>query len=192
VLLSQLNKLLMGNAASADEDHAVSGVVVLDVVGELGSGNIADVLARAQDGAAQRLVLESSGVQVVENHLLNLLLDFLRLAKDDIALALNGRLLELGVLQDIGQDVDALRNVGVEGLGEVNCVLALSVGLVARRSGFSLKVYMHVQKCRRSGGRPCSQFRAPIAAAIAWQYPEGNVNNCLPANCPLAMVVVVP
>jgi len=64
-------------------------------------------------------------MQMVKDNLLNLLLNLLGLAQNDIALALNGGLLELGVLQDIGQDIDALRNIGVEGLGEVNGVLAL-------------------------------------------------------------------
>lgn len=138
MLLGQLNELLVGNATSTDEDHTVGGVVVLDVAGELGSGDVADVLARAKDGAAQWLVLESSGMQVVEDDLFNLLLNFLGLTKDDITLALDGRLLELRVLQNIGQDVDALRNIGVEGLGKVDGVLTLLVVLVVRHSGVSL------------------------------------------------------
>lgn len=125
VLLGQLNKLLMGNTAGSDKDHAVRGIVVLDVVGKLGSGDVADVLARAQNGTAQGLPLEGSSVQMVENNLLNLLLNLLRFAQDDVALTLNGRLLEFGVLQDVGQDIDALRNIGIEGLGEVNGILAL-------------------------------------------------------------------
>lgn len=126
VLLGELNKLLVGNATGTDQDHAVSSVVVLNVVGQLGAGDVADVLARTKDGAAQRLVLESGGVQVVEDNLLNLLLNLLGLAEDNVALALDGRLLELGVLQDIGQDIDALRDIGVEGLGEVDGVLTLA------------------------------------------------------------------
>lgn len=62
MLLGQFNKLLMGNAAGTDENHPVSGVVALDVVGELGSGDVADVLAGTQDGAAQGLVLEGSSM----------------------------------------------------------------------------------------------------------------------------------
>lgn len=138
MLLGQLNELLVGNATSTDEDHTVGGVVVLDVAGELGSGDVTDVLARAKDGAAQWLVLESGGMQVVEDDLFNLLFNFLGLTKDDITLALDGRLLELRVLQNIGQDVDALRNIGVEGLGKVDGVLTLLVVLVVRHSGVSL------------------------------------------------------
>ena len=125
VLLSQLDKLLVGNTTSTNQDHTVGSVVVLDVVDELGSGNVADVLAGAKNGAAQSLVLESSGVKVVKDDLLNLLLNLLGLPQDDVAFTLDGRLLELGVLQDIGEDVNELRNVGVEGLGKVDGVLAL-------------------------------------------------------------------
>lgn len=132
VLLGKLNQLLVGNATGSSENHAVSSVVVLDVVGELGAGNITDVLAGSKDGAAKRLVLESSGVQVVKDNLLNLLLNLLGLSENDVALALDGGRLELGVLQDIGQDVDGLRNIGVESLGEVDGVLALRVVLVVR------------------------------------------------------------
>jgi hypothetical protein len=115
----------VGNATGSGENHAVGGVVVLDVVDELGAGNVTDVLAGAEDGAAKGLVLEGSGVQVVEDNLLNLLLDLLGLSENDVALALDGGLLELGVLQNIGQDVDGLGNIGVEGLGKVDGVLAL-------------------------------------------------------------------
>lgn len=52
VLVGELDELLVRDAAGTDEDHAVGGVVVLDVVGELGAGDVADVLARAEDGAA--------------------------------------------------------------------------------------------------------------------------------------------
>jgi hypothetical protein len=103
---------------------------VLDVVGELGTGDIADVLAGAENGATERLVLESSGVKVVEDDLLDLLLDLLGLAEDDVALTLDSRRLKLGVLEDIGDDVDALGNVRVEGLGKVDSVLALGRLLV--------------------------------------------------------------
>lgn len=126
VLLGKLDELLVGNATRADEDHALSGVVVLDVVGEFGAADVADVLAGAEDGAAQSLALESSGVKVVKDNLLDLLLDLLGLAEDHVTLALDRALLKLGVLENIGQDVDALGNIGVEGLGEVDGVFALS------------------------------------------------------------------
>jgi hypothetical protein len=125
VLVGHLDELLVGDATGADEYHAVGGVVGLDVVGELGPGNVTDVLAGAEDGAAEGLVLEGGGVQVVEDDLLELLLDLLGLPQDHVALALDGGLLELRVLQDIGEDVDALWRILVEGLGEVDGVLTL-------------------------------------------------------------------
>jgi hypothetical protein len=125
VLLSKFNQLLVGDATSTNQDHAVGSVVVLDVAGELGSGDVLDVLAGAEDGAAEGLVLEGSRVQVVEDDLLDLLLNLLRLAQDNVTLSLDGGLLELGVLQDVGEDIDALGDVRVESLGEVDGVLAL-------------------------------------------------------------------
>lgn len=127
VLLGKLNQLLVGNATSGSENHAVGSVVVLDVVGELSAGDLLDVLAGTEDGAAKGLLLEGGGVQVVEDDLLELLLNLLRLAKDDVALALDGGLLELRVLQNVGKDVDALGDVVVQGLGEVDSVLALVI-----------------------------------------------------------------
>lgn len=125
VLLGEANQLLVGNATGTNKDHAVGSVVALDVVGQLGSGDVADVLAGTKDGAAKALVLESSGVKVVKDNLLNLLLNLLGLSKNDVALALDGGLLEKGVLENIGEDINALGDISVEGLGEVDGVLAL-------------------------------------------------------------------
>jgi hypothetical protein len=119
---------LVRDTAGTDKDHAVGRVVVLDVVDELGPGNVADVLAGSEDGAAQGLVLVGGGMEVVEDNLLELLLDFLGLAQDHVALALDGGLLELRVLENVLQDIDALGDVLVEGLGEVDGVLALFSG----------------------------------------------------------------
>lgn len=131
VLLGKLNQLLVGNATGGSEDHTIGSVVVLDVVDELGAGNVTDVLAGSENGSAKRLVLESSGVQVVKDNLLNLLLNLLGLSENDVALALDGGWLELGVLQDIGQNIDGLGDIGVESLGEVDGVLTLKKVLVA-------------------------------------------------------------
>lgn len=130
VLLGKLNQLLVGNATGGSENHAVGSVVVLDVVDELGAGNVTDVLAGSENGAAEGLVLESSGVQVVKDNLLNLLLNLLGLSENDVALALDGRGLELGVLKNIGQNIDGLGDIGVESLGEVNGVFTLKKALV--------------------------------------------------------------
>ena len=125
VLLGHLDELLMRDTTSADENHAVCGVVVLDVVDKLGASNIADVLTGAEDGTAQGVALEGSSVKVIKDNLLELLLNLLSLAEDDITFPLNGGGIELGVLEDVLQDVDALGHVLVQGLGEVDGVLAL-------------------------------------------------------------------
>lgn len=125
VLLGKLDELLVRNTTRADEDHAVSGVVGLDVVGQVITADGLDVLLGAEDGATKGLVHESGGVQVVEDNLLELLVNLLLLAKNDVALTLNGLGVELGVLENVGKDVDGVGDVRVEGLGVVDGVLAL-------------------------------------------------------------------
>lgn len=147
VLVGHLDELLVGDATGANENHAVGGVVVLDVVHELGTGDVTDVLTGAEDGAAEGLVLVGGSVEVVEDNLLELLLNLLRLAKNDVALALDGGLLELGVLENILENVDALGDVLVEGLGEVDSVLALCPGVSGRR--MSRTTRSDEPRCRR-------------------------------------------
>ena len=54
-------------------------------------------------------------MQVVENDLIQLLLNLLGLSKNDVALTFDGGGFELRVLEDIGENVDALGDVGIEG-----------------------------------------------------------------------------
>jgi len=51
---------------------------------------------------------------VVKNNFLELLVDLLLFTEDNITFTLNSLLVELGVLEDIGEDVDGLGNVGIE------------------------------------------------------------------------------
>jgi hypothetical protein len=125
VLLGEVDELLVGNAASSDEHHAVGGVVSLDVCLQVGALDALDVLLGAENGAAEGLVLEGGGVEVVEDDFLELLVNLLLFAEDDVALALDGLGLELGVLQNIGENVDSCGDVGVEGLGVVDGVFSL-------------------------------------------------------------------
>lgn len=90
VLLGKLDELGVGDAASTDENHAVSSVVGLDVVLEVVTLDGLNVLLGAQNGPSEGLALVSGGVQVVKNNLLKLLVDLLLLAEDDITLTLNG------------------------------------------------------------------------------------------------------
>ena len=125
VFRSEADELLVGDATGTNQNHAVGGVVGLDVVGEVLAGNSLDVLLGAENGATEGLALVSSGVQVVEDNLLELLVNLLLLAQNHITLTLDGCGLELGVLEDVGEDVDGLRDIVVEGLGVVDGVLAL-------------------------------------------------------------------
>ena len=133
VLLSEADELLVGDTTGTNKDHAVSSVVGLDVVGQVLAGDGLDVLLRAEDGATEGLTLVSGGVKVVEDNLLELLVNLLLLAQDNVALALDGGGLELGVLEDIRENVDSLGDIVVEGLGVVDGVLALHNLLVLFR-----------------------------------------------------------
>ena len=125
VLLGKLDQFLVRNSTSANENHAVSGIVVLDVVDELRSGNVADVLTGTQDGPPEGLVLESGGVQVVKDDFLKLLVHLFLFSENDVALAFDGRGLKFGVLENVCEDIDGGGDIRVEGFGVVYGVLAL-------------------------------------------------------------------
>jgi len=62
---------------------------------------------------------------MVENDFLHLLVNLLLFTKDNVTLTLDGCVLELGVLEDVGKDVDGRGHVGIEGFGVVYGVFAL-------------------------------------------------------------------
>ena len=64
---------------------------------------------------------------MVKDDLLVLLVDLLLLTDYDVALALDGGALELGVLEDVRDDIDGLRDVLAEALGVVDGLLARGV-----------------------------------------------------------------
>ena len=133
VLLGQADKLLVGNATSANQDHAVSGVVGFNVIGQIVTGDGLNVLLGAKDGATKRLALEGGGMKVVKDNLLELLVNLLLLAQDHITLALDGGGLQLGVLKNIGENINRFGDIGVEGFCVVDSVFALWFLLVLFR-----------------------------------------------------------
>lgn len=125
VLLGKSDELLVGDTTSADEDHAVSGVVGLNVVDQAVPGDGLDVLLGTEDGTTKGLTLESGGVKMVEDNLLELLVNLLLLTQDHIPLTLNGTGLQFRVLENVCEDVDGLGDVAVERLGVVDGILSL-------------------------------------------------------------------
>jgi len=125
VLLSKLDELLMGDTSGTNENHAVSLVVGVDVVDEVGTLDGENVLLWPENGAAKRLTLESGGMEVIEDDFLELAVDFLLFADDDASLSLNGIAFEFRVLDDVGKDLDGLGGVILEGFGIIDGVLAL-------------------------------------------------------------------
>ena len=129
----QVAKLGVVDGAGAGDDHAGGGVVRVDVAAEVGLGEAADVLLGAEDGPAEAGALEGGGVEVVQNELLLLLVDLGHFPEDDVALPLDGGLLELGVEKDVGEDLDGLSDVLLEYLGEVDGLLPRGVGIAVGR-----------------------------------------------------------
>ena len=62
-----------------------------------------------------------------------MLVDFFLFAQDDVPFAFDGLGLELRVLQDVREDVDGFRDVGVEGFCVVDGVFSLQAVLVLVR-----------------------------------------------------------
>jgi hypothetical protein len=98
VLLCELNQLLVRNATSANQHHAVRSVVGLDVIDELSAGDVTDVVPWSEDRATQGLMLIGGRVEVVEDNLVHLLLDLLGLTQDHVTFSFDRTRLELGVL----------------------------------------------------------------------------------------------
>lgn len=125
VLLGQFDELLVGDTASTNKDHTVGAIVGGNVVLKVLLLDGKDVLLRAEDGAAEGLVLEGGSVKVVKDDLLELLIDLFLLTEDHIPLTLDGGLIELGVLEDIRKDLDGLADILLERLGIVHGAFAL-------------------------------------------------------------------
>lgn len=70
VLLSKLDKGIVLDTTGTDKNGLLGQVVGLDVVDEIVTLDALDVLLGSENGAAKRLALEGSGVEVVENNFL--------------------------------------------------------------------------------------------------------------------------
>ena len=77
VLLREPDELLMRNTAGTNQNHAVSGVVGLNVLEEVVTVDGLDILLRAEDSAAKGLALESGGMEMIKNNFFELLVNLL-------------------------------------------------------------------------------------------------------------------
>jgi hypothetical protein len=87
-------------------------------------------------------------MQVIKDNFLQLLVNLLRFSQNDIPLTLNRRWLELGVLENIGKDVDGGGYIGVESLCVVDGVFTLDIMLASiSSSGRSQPTDVYAFKC---------------------------------------------
>jgi hypothetical protein len=118
---------------------------------------------------------------VVENNLLELLVNLLLFAENDITLALNGLGLELRVLENVGEDVDGGGDVIVEGLGVVDGVFALLFPsipmLAAAHHPMTARTDVYAFRCPpmfsiSSSSCCCVRFWVPCASISSHVQPQ--------------------
>jgi hypothetical protein len=129
VLLREVHNLLVINSTGSGNDKSVGSVVGVDVVLQVSLGQVLDVLVRAENGAAETSAKEGRAVQLVQDDLLVLLVHLLGLAKNHIALAGDGSLVQLGVLQNVRQDLDSLGHIVLEDAGVIHGLFSGGIGI---------------------------------------------------------------
>lgn len=107
----------------------VGGVVGLDVVHEVVSGQSSDVFLGAEDGAAQASAHEGSLVQVVEDLFLIHFVDLHHLSQNHITLSFNSLLVHERVGQYIGEDLHGLGDIVFEHTCVVDGLFTRSVSI---------------------------------------------------------------
>mmetsp|Transcript_5843 Transcript_5843/g.16362 ORF Transcript_5843/g.16362 Transcript_5843/m.16362 type:complete len:335 (-) Transcript_5843:233-1237(-) len=165
VLLRRLDQRGVIDAPRRGNHHAVSRVVRRNIVHQVLLGDRPHIIRRPENGAPERTVLERSRVQVIKHNLLRHALNLLHLAQDDVPLALNRVLLQLGVLKNIGQYVHRLADMPVLHLCKITRLLAGRVRIqmppdilnldlkILHRSLLRAFERHMLQKVRRSIGR---------------------------------------
>mmetsp|Transcript_55 Transcript_55/g.137 ORF Transcript_55/g.137 Transcript_55/m.137 type:complete len:222 (+) Transcript_55:1240-1905(+) len=101
-------------------------------------------LFRAENRAPKRRVLERRRVQVIKEHLFDILFNLLHFAQNHPTLALNLRLFQRRILQDITQDIHRLGDVLLEHLGVIRRLFAARV-----RVQMSTHVFNFLLQARR-------------------------------------------
>ena len=84
--------------------------------------------------------LESDSVQVVKDNFFQLFVNFLLLSKDDVAFTLNSSSIQLGVLQNVANNIDRGRDVLPKAFRVVNGLLPRSVGVQVGSEVFDLEL----------------------------------------------------
>src|SRR5438034_1706767 len=125
MLLCQLDQLIMRYATSANKYHAVSRVIGFDIIDQVRTLNTCDVLFRTENRSSQGLVLVCCSMEVVKYNFLQLLIYLFLLSQDYISLSLDGGWFQLGVLENIGQNVDGLRDIRVERFRVIHSIFPL-------------------------------------------------------------------
>ena len=129
VLVGQSTEFFVVDGSSTGNDHAGGRVVGGDVVQQVSLGQGTDVLFRSEDGASQSSSLKGGGVQMIQDQLFLLLVDFHHFPQNDIALSFNGTFIQLGIQKNIRQDLHSAADIVLENLGKIHRLLTRCVGI---------------------------------------------------------------
>jgi len=128
-LLSLSSESGVVDVTSSSDNHAGSNIVSLDVAVDVLLGDGLDVLLRTEDGARERRATVSGLVETVKDDLLHAGVNILHLTKNDRALSVHGILRDLGVEEDITEDIESLVDILLENLGIENSLLTRGVSV---------------------------------------------------------------
>jgi hypothetical protein len=136
--LRQLDEALVLHLAGGGDDQPGGAVVAAHVVEEGRARHRGHDLLRAQDRAAERLVGVGRLLEEVAHEVVGRVADLPDLLQDDLALLLQLALVEGRALEDVGDQVEAERQVGGQDAGVVGGVLAGGVGVERAADGLDL------------------------------------------------------
>ena len=129
---------IVGDRARGHDHHAIRAVVGRHEVVEVLATEMADGLLLAEDGPAHRLGWIDDRLEVIEDEIVRRVAGLAKLLKDDLAFALQLGLVEGRAHQDVGQDIEGKRDIGLQRSGVEGCLLPAGVGVEEAADGFHL------------------------------------------------------
>mmetsp|Transcript_16010 Transcript_16010/g.44269 ORF Transcript_16010/g.44269 Transcript_16010/m.44269 type:complete len:252 (-) Transcript_16010:259-1014(-) len=138
MLVGQLTQFGVIDGTGSRHNHSWGRVLSGNIVDELFSGEGANVLLAAQNGASEGRSLKGRCVQVIQDQFFLILVDFLHFSENDLPFSLNGLRLKVGVQQNVGNDFNGSRDILREDLRKVSRLFARCVGIEVSTHVFNL------------------------------------------------------
>ena len=111
------------------DDHAVGGIMAAHISRDRIARHRADDIALAQHGPSHRLIRVGDGLELVKDDIIGRVQRLTDLLQDHGALSFKLGRVEARMLQDIGQDIDAERDIFLKNLGVIGGILPRGIGV---------------------------------------------------------------